>query len=248
MVWFCVVVQGFYAQETNSIAADINTKEENGFAVFTATVTNNELVNHSLRYVFSTHKNIKGTSDKSNSKQEGRFVLMAGEKREISVQRIQIEENERVIVLLLVYEEEELVAKNRRLINGYEGEEGLNPVRVDGQVIDASQKAEKQKDGIFLRGMVVEDTKTKLGREFYTDFYSKYRLRGINGTGILKIEEGISFGNTTQIEIKSDQELIFKFIVNPRRAYMEQMLEQALFRVNMFYKKKASVASGPKRY
>jgi hypothetical protein len=237
-----------YTQEPHDIIAEILSEEENGLAVFTATVTNNELVDHSLRYAFSTHKNVKGNPDKSNSKHEGRFVLRAGEKRDLSVQRIQIEDNQRTIVMLLVYKGDELVAKARRLINGYEGEEGLSPVRVDGQVIDASQKAEKQKDGIFLKGMVVEDTKTKLGREFYTDFYSKYRLRGINGTGILKIEESISFGNTTQIEIKSDQELIFKFIVNPRRAYIEQMLEQALFRVNMFYKKKASVASGPKRY
>ena len=99
---------------------------------------------------------------------------------------------------------------------------------------DAINKAE---DGVILRGIVTEETKTKPGRDFYRMFYSLYTTNNINGEEIVNIKETLSLNNNTKIEISVANETVLEFFVRPQEEYLKTMSEVAIKRVYWYLQK-----------
>ena len=93
----------------------------------------------------------------------------------------------------------------------------------------------KENEGIQLYGLVTETTKTKPGRDFYDFFYQKYQLSQNPENKIIEIDEMISFGRTTRIMVKIENQIIFQFFSRPKLDYLEEMAENALQRVNRYF-------------
>lgn len=192
-------------------------------------------VNQSLRYVLSVIKSSENGSNTSNNKQEGRFVLEAGIKKTLSNTSINIDASDRTIILLLVYDEaNKIVGKDRKVLNGLEGEEDL--VENEHGPVNPDVKKSRE-DGFILRGMVIEQTKTKAGGDFYDLFYSNYLTQNINGEKIVKIEETLAIANNTQIQVIVGDDVVMQFILNPRSQYLTTMAEQAIYRVNYYFQR-----------
>ena len=193
-------------------------------------------INKSLRYELSV---IKGDSDavnKSKNSQEGRFVLESGTKKNLSTTSINVDDDDRTIILLLIYDEEDkIVGKDRKILNGIKGEEDYvqqgTAAIVDSDIDDSGE------DGFVLKGMVIENTKTKAGSDFYDLFYSSYLARNIDGEKIVKIDEKLAIANNTLIQVVVGDDVIMQFIMNPRSQYLSTMAEQAVYRVNLYFQK-----------
>lgn len=225
------MVAQYYNKEVEG-TIDLEVVEES-FLNVVASAYNKTEINKSLRYVLSVIKSGAEGTNSSNNKQEGRFILEAGIKKNLSTTSINVIPDDRTIILLLIYDQnDKIVGKDRKVLNGLEGEEDLVKKEIPSSSPDIK---ESKKDGFILRGMVIEDTKTKAGGDFYDLFYSYYLSQNINGEKIVKIEEKLAIANNTQIQVVVGDDVVMQFIMNPRSQYLTSMAEQAIYRVNFYF-------------
>lgn len=233
------------AQHYNTeISASIDLEvRDNSLLQITGLAENKTAVEKSLRYELSVIKSDKNKREKGNiskTGQEGRFVLPAGDKKELSTTSINIDERNRTIILLLVYDEEDnLLGKDRKVLNGMDGEEDRSALIGNATQTSAEPDVkETGEDGFILRGMVIEDTKTKAGNDFYDFYYCRYLAKKIDGEDIVNITEKLAIGSNTQIEVKVGDDMIMQFIVNPRSQYIETMADQAIYRTVAYFQRR----------
>lgn len=217
-----LIFQNTAAQFTNTeVVAKIKTETSNNMISVVGTATNTTEVYKSLKYSMSVFKT-DANNNVSKSSQEGRFTLEANESKELSKGIVSIEESKKMIILLLVYEEDVIVGKARLAFNE--------------QIFQKSNKAEDLlEDGIELKGIVVEETKTKPGRDFFEFFYTSYNLNQINGNKVVEVFEKLSFGRSTIIQVKIEDNIVHEFIGKPDLEYLEQMSEIAIREVHKYF-------------
>lgn len=226
-------LEGYSQIYNKDVVAAIDLEvQDNSIIKITGSAHNTTEISKSLRYVLSV---IKSGKNKNKNAQEGRFVLEPNVKKNLSNTSINVNEEDRTIILLLVYENETIIGKDRIVLNGIEGEE--DEVRNLQKASENEDVKNTNEDGFVLRGVVIEDTKTKAGNDFYDMFYSSYLTNNINGEKIVKIEERLAIGNTTQINVLVGDEVVVQFFVNPRTQYLKSMADNSIYRVNAYFQR-----------
>lgn len=218
-----LAVQVTVGQYTNTeVVAKIKLSALDDVITLKATATNQTEVYKSLTYTFSAFRT-DANNNKTKTDQDGRFTLEANESKELSVTTVNAKETDQIIILLLVFDEDQIIAKDRVSFN----EKTKNK---------KESVEEEQDDGIELKGIVVEETKTKPGRDFYDYFYTAYTLNQINGSKVVGVFEKLSFGRTTIIQVKIEDAVIHEFIGKPDLEYLEQMSKIAIRKVFKYFK------------
>ncbi|MFD0964121.1 CsgE family curli-type amyloid fiber assembly protein [Pseudofulvibacter geojedonensis] len=178
-------------------------------------------INRSLEYELIVFKENTKTKNKSNNKQTDRFVIEAKEIITLSKTSINVSKTDKVIILLLLKNEEgEIVGRDRKIIT-------------DNRIIqkDYDNKVtlkKKPSDGIKLKGVVLERVKTKPGRDFYNFFYSKYMTYNFKDSRAILVEEIHDRGRNTKIFIKLDNRKIYEFFVQPNLDYLKRNVDVAI--------------------
>ncbi|MDY0988777.1 CsgE family curli-type amyloid fiber assembly protein [Flavobacterium sp. CFBP9031] len=85
---------------------------------------------------------------------------------------------------------------------------------------------------------MTDDTKTKMGKDFYDKYYYKYNAIGINAKKIVTIGEEYSFARNTAISITIDNEVIYDFLVRPDDEYLEAAADEAVNTTFTYLKEK----------
>lgn len=223
------------------VEAKINMEQFGDTYNITGSAVNKTVSNQSLRYVLSVIKNGSNDLNTSKNNQSGRFILEIGEKKNLSSTTINVSDKDRVIILLLVYDDvDNPLGMDRVVINGTEEDLALekrDSIERKNAVNPSPDAVYQADDGIVLRGIVTEDTKTKPGRDFYKMFYSLYSLSHINGEEIVTIKEELSLNNNTKIEISVANEKVLEFFVRPQNDYLKAMSEVAIKRVYWYLQK-----------
>lgn len=93
-------------------------------------------------------------------------------------------------------------------------------------------------EGFELRGIITDDTKTKMGKDFYDRYYYKYNEIGINAKKIVTIGEEYSFATNTAIRITIDNEVIYEFLVRPDDEFLDAVAEEAVNTTFTYLKEK----------
>ena len=83
---------------------------------------------------------------------------------------------------------------------------------------------------------MVEETKTKPGKDFYEFFYNTYNQNQINGSKVVGVYEQLSFGRSTIIQVKIDDQVIHEFLAKPDIEYLEEMSDIAIRKVFIYFK------------
>ncbi len=220
---FALIFQVSTAQFVNvDVAAKIKTETIDDAVSVTTAATNTTEVYKSLHYVFTVFRT-DAQDNTSKNHQEGRFTLEANESKELSKISINIDNTDKVVFLLLIYEDDKIIAKDRLAFNE--------------KVKKKPQKNEESSDdGLELKGIVVEETKTKPGRDFYDFFYNSYTLNQINGNKVVGVYETLSFGRTTILQVKIEDNVIHKFLSKPDLEYLEQMAKISIRKVYKYFK------------
>lgn len=175
---------------------------------------------YSLHYELSV---ITSSESKNSSKnaQTGRLTLESFETKELSSTTVNINPEQKTIILLIIYNEDDEVMGTDRI-----------------EYVEEEEKEEfshtKRNEGLQLSSMVIQRTKTKPGKDFYDYFYQNYSLNPIEGARMIEIEEVISFGRTTKIMVKVDDRVVYGFIANPRLEFLKEQAEHALKEVNRY--------------
>jgi hypothetical protein len=213
---------GFSQVVYKEVKAKIEVKEIENLLAITGTVENLKSEFKNISYKLTVFKKNKQNSNKSNNAQDGRVTLEPIQKVELSKTQVNFTKEDEVIILLLIYDEHNAIIGKDRIVFGEETES------------DAGKSAPK--DGIEMIGIVSNDTKTKLGNDFYDIFYSQYSKLKINTSKIVTVQEELTFGRTTKITILIDGEIIADFNANPNEDFLKYMADDAASKAFKYFK------------
>lgn len=214
------------------IKADLSIQEIPEDIVITGIAHNKTEVTQSISYKLSVIKsNLEDpNANKATNVQTGRKVLEGFQTMNLSTTRINRNTKDRLIILLLIYDEnEKLVGTNRHVINDNKDKELIKQEFTTMLDSDLEQE-DISYNKIELKGIVVDQTKTKAGRDFYQLFYSNYLSYNINSEHIITISELITLGNNTKINVSILDQIIFTFFVKTQYDYLRSMSDSALNR------------------
>lgn len=207
-----------YCQLSNKdVKAKILVEQVEGNVKITGTAENLTDIIQSLNYKLSVIKKNKNTNNQSNNAQEGLFTLEPSEKQNLSTTQVNVGKDDQVIILLLFYNEaKQLVGKDRVVV----GEDGDEKKKVAQETVPI--------DGIELVGIVTNDTKTKVGKDFYDLYYYEYRDKNINAKKIITVSEELSFARNTKIIISIDNVSIYEFLARPDEEFLYLVAQESV--------------------
>ncbi|WP_281989541.1 CsgE family curli-type amyloid fiber assembly protein [Aquimarina aggregata] len=222
-IFFISLFQVSIAQQyTNTdVVAKIKTNIVDETITAIATATNTTEVYKSLRFKLTVFRT-NAQNQISKNIQEERFTLEANETKELAMGSMSTKDPDKIVVLLLVYEEDNIIGKDRLAFNE--------------KAKENTEQDTSEDDGLELKGIVIEETKTKPGRDFYEFFYNSYTLNQINGNKVVEVHETLSFGRTTILQVKIEDNTIHQFIGKPDLEYLEQMSKIAIRKVYKYFK------------
>jgi len=210
-----------HAQILNiEVKAKIELSYFEGMVSVTGTAENLDDGIKNLSYTLSVIKKNKKTANTSNNSQNGEFTLNPNEKKTLSTTKINQSTQDEIIILLLIYDDNNVMVGKDRIIVEEKKSEALN----------------KNEAELEITGIVSDDTKTKIGKDFYDIYFSKYNSEAIKGNQIVQIEEQLNIGRTTILKITIDNKLISEFIANPNEEFLSQKAEEAIQITKKYFK------------
>ncbi len=207
----------FFSQEI--VRAKIVAKVVDNFIDIKAVAQNNDpTFKDDYSYtLFSLKKGAQGNY--SRNSQSGQFSLEPGEEKELSSLKINIQKDEECKVFLFIRKDDVLISKDSTIIYAAEKE----------------KKREVIKESNFeIKGIVVEDVITKIGKDFHDYFYQEYSNSGNQYPFIINIKEKPYFGRSSIITIEIEDQNIFEFYSKPDEEYLRSVVTAALQKINQF--------------
>ena len=133
----------------------------------------------------------------------------------------------KIIVLLLIYDDDDnIVATSRVIFNDDNG--------VKKEIVEE----DLPKEDVELTGLVLEETLTKNGRDFYDKFYSYYSYNEIKGDEVVVIDEMFTFRTRTKIIVKIGDEEINSFFGSSNDEYIDDMARMSVQKVYRYFENK----------
>lgn len=210
----CFPVLKIKGQEEKKVIAKIESKDIEGQLKLSAVVSNNSAIFRELNYLLVSIK--KGKSGNlSNNKQSGKFSIDPGVTKKLSEMAINMTDKDALKVFLFIRDEEtqKLIAKDSLIINDGSFKKKMS-------MIEESQTFE-------LSGLTIDETKSKVGKDFYDAFYMEYSQMPEKSNYTIIISELPSRGSNGQINIMVEDKLIYSFITNPNEDYQKEQLVMA---------------------
>lgn len=204
------------------VKAKIEVEEIENILSITGTAENLKAVYKNISFKLSVFKKNKLNDNKSSNMQDGRMTLEPINKVVLSKTQINRGKDDQIIVLLLIYDEDNVIIGKDRIVFGQEEEPKVSVL--------------KPNDGLEMIGIVSNETKTKLGNDFYDFFYSEFSKLKINSNKIIYVQEELTFGRTTKIIVNIDGEIIEEFIARPEEDFLKYMSQTASSKVFKYFK------------
>ncbi len=207
----------FFAQE--SVRAKIVAKVADNLIDAKAVAQNNEATfKDDYTYVmFSLKKGAQGNYSKNS--QSGQFSLEPGEEKELSSLKINIQKDEECKIFLFIRKDDVLISKDSIIIYAAEKEK-------KNEVIAESD--------FEIKGIVVEDVITKIGKDFHDYFYQEYSNSGNQYPFIINIKEKPYFGRSSIITIEIEDQNVFEFLTKPDEEFLRDAVKAALQNINQY--------------
>ena len=198
------------AQETQNIKAKINLFQKDIFAQIDATIENgNHIYKNKLNYHLLTLKKEANSKTYTKEDRHGEFNLLPNEKKIIASIKMSINQGQQLKVYLFIKKGKQLIA--------------LDSVKIN-ETIEILKTTAIAEDEIEIKGLVVENVKTKIGKDFYDIFYQKYNQSGAKYAFVININEKPFIGGRgALVSIEVDDKKIFEFQARPD----EEMLQKA---------------------
>lgn len=221
-IFFSALMSG---QEDKKVNAKIQSKIMEGQINLKAAVTNNTAIYKELNYLLISIK--KGSDGNlSNNQQSGKFSVNPNETKVLSEINVNLEKKDALKAFLYIKDEETkpLVAKDSLEINNDSFKKKV------GKIED---------DVVFeLRGLTIDETKSKVGKDFYDLFYLQYSQLPDKSNSAVTISELPGRGTNGQINIEMDDKVVYSFMTNPNEDYLKEQLVSSLKYIKEFNAKK----------
>ncbi len=209
------------------------------------------LSDQSQAYSYTMHLTKAAQGNKTNSKQSGNFATQnLKEKIELSSVQINLSAVTQFEVHLKIFQADKMVAerilksdpiffdtyKKLGITASQKPTNGSNPVPNEDQLNKKVQK--KQSSDIEIGGLILDDTRSKIGRDFYDVFYGKWTDPADGSDFSITIKELPARGRASRVAIEVDGNVIIQRMVQPRQDVIELLAEQSVAIVKNYLSKK----------
>ncbi|WP_234111590.1 curli-like amyloid fiber formation chaperone CsgH [Chryseobacterium sp. R2A-55] len=204
-------------QVAETINAKIETENIEGVLELKAVAQNLGSVHQSLNYIFLAVKKDKA-NNMSSSQQQNKFTLSPKETKTLSRISLNMGKNEGLKVYLFIKDEksQKVVAKDSLEMNAKNIKNA------------ASYEKTTNEENMILSNVVINDTKSRIGDEFYTKLYALMMLNGLQFPFRIKIAEVPTTGKNTQLQVFANDENISSFIAKPDDEYLSDAANETL--------------------
>ncbi len=155
----------------------------------------------------------------TSNKQGGKFTLNPEENKSLSQIKVNFRGNDNIKAYLFIRNDldNKVLAKDSLILGSGPKEEKQN-----------AQQIEQDLQNNLMSGLVVEETKTRPGRDFYDMFFIKYQLIQKKFPFIITISEVPIQRRTTKLIVYANDNIVNSFVANPNPDYLEQRVEQSM--------------------
>jgi hypothetical protein len=214
-----------YAQEERKVSAKIESETIEQQLIVKAFASNSTPVYKELNYLLVSIKKGNG-GNLSNNRQSGKFSINPNEVKKLSELSVNLDRKDAIKIFLYIRDEEsqKLIAKDSLEIN----QEAFN------------KKTSKIEEDVFseLKGLTIDETKTKVGKDFYDLFYMQYSQLPEKNNSTITISEIPTQGVNGQINIAIEDKVIYSFMTNPSEDYLKEQLFNSFRVIKEFIAKK----------
>ncbi len=224
-VFFIFLSVCAYGQEDKKIVAKIGKEVIEKQLKIKALVNNNTSTYQELNYLLISIKKGAG-GNLSNNKQSGKFSINPNESKSLSEMSVNLEKGDALKAFLYIRDEEtqKLIAKDSLEINQDFFKQTVGVV--------------EKEEAFELSGLTIDDTKSKIGKDFYDLFYIQYNQIPDKSNSAITITELPARGTSGQINIQIDDKVIYSFMTNPSEDYLKEQLDFTLRYIKDFNSRK----------
>lgn len=221
---FCIAI--VYGQGWE-VSVSVDTLDD-GLRKFEAHLLSDRDIDEPMSYEFLV---IKTGANSSTNRQKGEFTVVKGQQVLSSV-TVNVAEGESIKSKLFVYQGGDV--------------KGSAEWGFSNEIIESSDVASKDngKDGSLDNiSFILDDTRTRSGRDFYDIFYSGWNELEIGTDRTITIKEQFIRGRNTRIEITLGDEIVFVGGLQSRYSAVESSAQMALRRVAYFVQRRNQVSN-----
>lgn len=224
-LFFLLLSLSLFGQDEIKVVAKIESDFTEKQLKIKALVTNNGSIYQELNYLLvSIKKSAKGNL--SNNKQSGKFTVNPNESKALSELNVNLDKGDALKAFLYIRDEEtqKLLSKDSLEIN-------QNFFKKSASVIEKEEAFE-------LSGLTIDETKSKVGKDFYDLFYIQYSQIPDKSNSAITITELPTRGTSGQINIQIDDKIVYSFMTNPSEDYLKEQLDYTLRYIKDFNARK----------
>lgn len=211
-------------EEKSPVNASIEVEQQDNILTFHSKIQNNGDLFLEYNYLLL----VKKTDHKKNlsiNRQSGKFTLEPNEAKQLSQTQINISNEQSLIAYLYIRDENE----NKLITKDSIAFENLSALKT------VDEKS------LIIEGLVIDETKTKLGAEFYDQFYSMYHQLPKKYRFMISISELPYRGQSSIIQVNIGQDLIQEFFSNPNEEFNKEQATLALRRIAAYAANKEKI-------
>lgn len=214
-----LVITGIFsnAQKLNTVTAKIEINNIEGVFNLKAVAQNQSEIFQSLNYIFLAVK--KDTSkNMSSSKQENKFTLLPKETKVLSEISINMSKDDALKVYLFIKDEKtsQVIAKDS--------------LEISSKNIKNAVAYEKttNEENMMMTNLIINDSKTRIGDEFYRKLYSVLMLSELKFRFRVRIAELPSTGTNMMLQVFANDEIVLSFMARPEDDYLDDAVQQTV--------------------
>ncbi|MDP2453897.1 MULTISPECIES: CsgE family curli-type amyloid fiber assembly protein [unclassified Kaistella] len=205
------------AQDSNKVGAKIETHDVEGVFNLKAIAQNESEVFQSLNYIFLAVKKDK-SKNMSSSKQENKFTLLPKETKVLSEISINVNKDDALKVYLFIKDEKtgKVIAKDSLEMNSKNMKNAV------------SYEKTTNEENIMMTNLIINDSKTRIGDEFYRKLYSVLMLNDIKFGFRVRIAEFPTTGTNMMLQVFANDENILAFMARPDDDYLDGAVQETI--------------------
>jgi len=222
----------FVVAQKSAFETKLSGEREGLISIIRATFVNNTDENISLAYVMKVnHVDSEGFKTKLYS---GAFDALANYLQLLETIEIKISETDYYSILLEVYKDTERIGVDLLESKDYRVAEknalladSLNTISALNQMEVQKKKPKKDSfDAIEIDGLIIDETRSKLGRDFYDFFYGEWSPPKNAKDFVITIKELPARGRGAQVSVEVNGNTLVRRFLQPRNDLIESTAKQ----------------------
>lgn len=222
LVFFSLNPYLSYSQLNESVIGKIKIQESDNLILVSAQADNEEPISKGNLYYNLLALKKTASDNYSSNRQEGEFSLEPNESKNLSEIRLNLERGEDLRIYLFIKQNDVLVSKDSLVI--------IPQIEKEQEVVNEADFA--------LKGIVIDEVITKVGKDFHDYFYQAYSTSGNQYPFIITIKEKPYFGRSSILTIEAEDRVLFEFMSKPDEDYLKSAVNNSLQSIYLYSKQR----------